>query len=282
MVSETCISLGHTGLVLNLLGVIVAAFSLNEPAGETANSSTFKRLLSYVRHPRLFAAGMTMTGFGIVILFAGRHFGDECFSLREMLLPGTSGTRHACRLLRPLVAEIPELSLYRTVWVVTILLVATTFLAAVVRGAGRLGGIHGVIRILLGGLLAPPLVAALIFFGSRLYFTAFPKDPASLQTDAPQAFRLQDYEGDGNALDTALKQVIPAGTPKTYVDSLLAETTRSITGSTVTYLYRTKSLMTCLFSPTPPPFAWSMEVSYSPQSRLKAFVVRPMQETVSP
>jgi hypothetical protein len=282
MISEICISLSRTGFVLNLLGIIVTVFSLDEPVGPTQDSDPLKRLLSYIRRPRLFAVGMTMTGLGIVTLIAGHYFGSDCFSLREMLLTNARITRPLCYLLRPLMLEIPELSLYRTVWAITILLAALLFLVALVRGAGRLGRIHGAFRIVIGGILGPPLLAALIFFGSRLYVTAFPKNIASPQTDASPPFRLQAYEGDGNLLDVALKQAIPVGTPKTYVDALLAETTRSVRKETVIYLYRTKSLMTCLFSSVPPPVAWSIEVSYSPQSTLKAMIVRPMQEAVSP
>lgn len=279
---DACISLNNAGFIVNFLGVIVAAFSLDDPA-EQETGGALKRLFSYVRRPRLFAAGLSLVAVGMLIVVVGARSSGDCLSLRGLLFSAPPvGIRPACLALRQAISATSELSAHMTVWGITILLTALAILAVVVAGARRAGRIGGLIRIMTGSLLAPPLIAGLLVFGSKLYWLSFQTPPPELQAGAAGSFHLEDYEGEGKALNAALKRSLPVGTPRSYVDSLLSDTTRTVKGSTVTYLYRTRSLTTCLFSAEVPPIAWRIEASYSPQGSLTAMIARPMQETASP
>ncbi|MEZ0226665.1 MAG: hypothetical protein ACAH83_19065 [Alphaproteobacteria bacterium] len=275
MTPETCITLSNAGFVLNFAGVVVTAFSLDEPPGDAAGGA-MQKLLSYVRRPRVFAAGIFLIGFGIVTLVAGHYSDGGCLTLRGLMpSPGIPdiGARPVCSALRPVAEEISGMSLQGSLLSFTVLLIMVTFLVAFIRGAGWMGRMNGTIRILIGGLLAPPLFVVTMLLGTNLYWTALPQRVLALQG---ANFRLENYESDAGTLRAALNAAIPKGSSQTYVESVLAGTTRTVTGQTAVYTHRTRSLMACAFSPQPPPLAWQIEASYTPEGALRAMLVRPV------
>lgn len=273
----TCISANNLGFLLNVAGIAMIALSIGDPGGAAENGG-LRGTLSYIKRRRLCLAGLAVIGCSVVFLVIGAGDAGTCLAPGAFL---AEKTRALCRTARPIISPSSYSSSYAAAWSVNLSLMAivvlVAFLAqAAMRMTRRLGT-----RILIGVLCAVPLLSMPLFFISKLLWVSSYR-AAVAGTATARTFSFENYGGDKESLNAALRQLFPDGTQKNYVDSILMENAaaaQAVSGPGATYLHRTTSFAGCLFSEQMPPPAWQVNASYSPDLKLKALFAVPVPDT---